>query len=200
MIDAHAVDHALGIEPRDHRMHGLEGLVVLHAQADELVDVEEAPPVDAVAGGAPPAEAIGAGLRQVRGRRSRSAVDVGGGLAQPGQEDLAGTVPRPSRCRSSGRSGWPGRGAARRPTRRSPVSPPCGWARCRGSGRAPRGAARRPAAQGRLAAQLGIDAGRIDDVVAVQRARARRGDRRGVEMADAQRARSRAPAPRHRRR
>src|SRR5687768_8285917 len=35
-------------------MNGLEGLGLLHAQTDQLVDVEEAPPVDSIAGAAPP--------------------------------------------------------------------------------------------------------------------------------------------------
>ena len=58
MVDAQAVDQALGMKAERQGVHGLEDLRLLHAQADQLVDVEEAPPVDAVAGAAPPGEAI----------------------------------------------------------------------------------------------------------------------------------------------
>ena len=47
MVDAQAVDDALGVQAQRQGVDGLEGLVLLHAQADQLVDVEEAPPVDA---------------------------------------------------------------------------------------------------------------------------------------------------------
>ena len=53
MVDAQAVDQALGMEPQRQRVHVLERRLLFHAQADQLVDVEEAPPVDAVAGDAP---------------------------------------------------------------------------------------------------------------------------------------------------
>ena len=56
MVDAQAVDDALGVQAERQGMDGLEGLGLLHAQADQLVDVEEAPPVDAIAGAAPPGE------------------------------------------------------------------------------------------------------------------------------------------------
>ena len=49
-----------------------------------------------------------------------------------------------------------------------------------------RGERRRQGAQAFLAAQLGIDARGVDHVVAVLRARPRRGDGRGVEVADAE--------------
>ena len=58
VIDAQPVDHALGIEAQRQGMNCLESLAPLHAQAHELVDVEEATPVDAIAGHAPRGEPV----------------------------------------------------------------------------------------------------------------------------------------------
>ena len=70
MVDPDAVDHALGIEERGQGMHPFEGLGILHAQADQLVDVEEAPPVDAIARGPPPGEPVWLGLEQRHRQRA----------------------------------------------------------------------------------------------------------------------------------
>ena len=58
MIDPHAVDQPFGVEPEDQRVHVLEAGRMLHAQPGQLVDVEEAPPVDLVIGDAPERETV----------------------------------------------------------------------------------------------------------------------------------------------
>ena len=165
MVDAQAVDQALGMKAERQGVHGFEDFRLLHAQADQLVDVEEAPPVDAVAGAAPPGEAIVLAFQHVAertraaGRQRQAMGEVAQRLlphrdlarrqrllpaACPGS--AAGPCRRPSsRCRRSGHTGWRGRGAARRPTRRWRCRPPCDWARCRRSGRGPRRRAWPPA-------------------------------------------------------
>ena len=72
MVDAQAVDQTLGMKAERQGVHGFEDFRLLHAQADQLVDVEEAPPVDAVAGGAPPGEAIVLAFQHVA-QRTRAA-------------------------------------------------------------------------------------------------------------------------------
>src|SRR4249920_2509390 len=58
MVDPDAVDHPLRVEVEDQSVHGLECLGIFHPQTDELVDVEEATPVDLIIGNAPPGEAV----------------------------------------------------------------------------------------------------------------------------------------------
>ncbi len=58
MIDTHAIDQALRVEPEHGCVHGIEDFVDLDAQGNQIVDVEKAPPVDLVVGQAPPGEAV----------------------------------------------------------------------------------------------------------------------------------------------
>ena len=58
MVDAHAVNNAIGVKPENQCVNAFECLRVLHAQADQLVDVEEAAPVDLVIRDAPPRQTI----------------------------------------------------------------------------------------------------------------------------------------------
>src|SRR2546423_9723394 len=58
MIDAHAVNDAIGIKPENQCVNAFECLRVLHAKADQLVDIEEAAPVNLVIRDAPPRETI----------------------------------------------------------------------------------------------------------------------------------------------
>ena len=58
MVDAHAVDQALGVEAEHGAVRRLEHFRHLCAHAGEAVDVEEAAPVDLVGGGAPPGEPV----------------------------------------------------------------------------------------------------------------------------------------------
>ena len=155
MVDAQAVYQPLGMKAERQGVHRLEDFRLLHAQADQLVDVEEAPPVDAVAGAAPPGEAIVLAFQHVA-RRTRAAgrkrqamgevaqrllphLDLARRqrllqrLAQDRQQDLL--VGRPVDVEEAGISAGAAHGAARRPTRRWRCRPPCDWARCRRSGR-----------------------------------------------------------------
>src|SRR6266478_3314583 len=58
MIYAHAVDNAFGVKPENQRVNALECLRVLHTKAHQLVNVEEAAPVDFVVCGPPPCQTI----------------------------------------------------------------------------------------------------------------------------------------------
>ena len=64
VVDPNAVDRALGVESKYQGVDALERLFVFHAQAYEIVDVEKPTPVDAIARRAPPAQTVGASLRQ----------------------------------------------------------------------------------------------------------------------------------------
>src|SRR5690348_12805815 len=57
VIDAHAVDQALAMQAQDQRVRLLEDLLVFLAQADKVVDLEEAAEIDAIAGALPPRQA-----------------------------------------------------------------------------------------------------------------------------------------------
>ena len=64
VIQAQAVEQAFADQAEDQRMGFFEHLVALHAQAAQFGDVEEAPPVDVVRGGAPAGQAIVLTLQQ----------------------------------------------------------------------------------------------------------------------------------------
>ena len=57
VVQAHAIDQALGVEAQDGVVAGLEDAGEFGAEAGQRVDVEEAAPVDFVGGRAPPGEA-----------------------------------------------------------------------------------------------------------------------------------------------
>ena len=199
MVDAQAIDDALGMQAQRQGMDGLEGLRLLHAQADQLVDVEEAPPVDAVAGAAPPGEppvlALEAAVcggqamgkvaeRLAVARELARGQDLVERPAEDRQQDLVVGLPvdvepagEAAGAAMAQHVGPPGVGGIGRHVVGHDVDDQPQARRCK---------RRRQGAQTFLAAQLGIDAGGVDHVVAVLRARPRRGDRRGVEMADAQ--------------
>ncbi len=65
MIDTQPVDQALGDQLEYLPVGGLEHLWPLDTQAAQLVDVEEAPPVDVIAGGAPAGQAVVLTLQQL---------------------------------------------------------------------------------------------------------------------------------------
>ncbi len=56
VIDPHAVDHALRVEPENQRMHRIEHFGPFDAHRGQRADVEEAPPVHFIGSGAPPRE------------------------------------------------------------------------------------------------------------------------------------------------
>ena len=86
--------------------------------------------------------------------------------------------------------------AARRATTDYGGSRPCGWGRSRGSGRGLRPAARARASRSPPSPPMHrVDLAEIGHVVAVRRAGRGGEDRRGVEMADAERRRNRRRAP-----
>src|SRR5579864_6874338 len=58
MVDAQAVDRAIGVKPQYRGVNRVEDLVVLNAKRRELVDVKEATPVYLVIGHAPPRQTI----------------------------------------------------------------------------------------------------------------------------------------------
>ncbi|MCY1411297.1 hypothetical protein D9M71_266810 [compost metagenome] len=64
MVDAQAVHQAPLDQLEDLGMGGFENVLALHAQAAQLIDIEEAPPVDVVGGGAPAGQAVGLALQQ----------------------------------------------------------------------------------------------------------------------------------------
>ena len=165
VIDAHAVDQALGVQPEDQRMRILERLRMLHAQRGQFVDIEEAPPVDRIVGDAPRRKPImltreqAQKGEQMRPRPGEAESDAGNsGIHCPRASARrprspraaacrapaaalcrAGLHPRrSSRCRSRAHTGSAAHAAAHRTTRRSLRRPPCGSARCRRSGRGPR--------------------------------------------------------------
>ncbi len=87
MVDAEAVEHPLA-QPAEHEGVGVrEHPLVLHAQADQGVDVEEAPVVELLAGGAPEGQPVVLALEQIvelvgigvdlRHRRVEGAGDLG---------------------------------------------------------------------------------------------------------------------------
>ena len=71
VVEAHALDLALGDQAQQQAVGGLEHLGPLHAQASQLVDVEEAPVVDLRARDPPVGEAIGLVLQQRMERLER---------------------------------------------------------------------------------------------------------------------------------
>jgi hypothetical protein len=81
MIDAHAVQHPVA-QPLEHQGVGVqENPLVLHAQADQGVDVEEAPVVQLLAGGAPEGQPVVLALEQLV-ELVRIGVDLGDRLVQ----------------------------------------------------------------------------------------------------------------------
>src|ERR1700722_9514601 len=58
MIDADAVDETLRVKSQDQGMGRSKGLIDLLPERNELIDVEETPPIDFVAGHAPPCQAV----------------------------------------------------------------------------------------------------------------------------------------------
>ena len=86
MVDAHAVDAAAFRQARHQAVRGLEHRAVLHAQAGEIGDLEEAPVVDLVGRDAPERKPVVLLLEQAV-QRERV---LGGGL----QADLAFRVER----------------------------------------------------------------------------------------------------------
>ncbi|MNC67146.1 hypothetical protein D3C75_1176170 [compost metagenome] len=64
MVDAQAVHQAALDQFEQLGVGGLEHHRAFHPQAAQLVDVEEAPPVDVVGGGAPAGQAVGLALQQ----------------------------------------------------------------------------------------------------------------------------------------
>ena len=65
VIDPQPVDLALGQQPQDQAVCGLEDLLALHAQGGQVVDVEEAAVVDLVGRDPPVGQAIALMLEQV---------------------------------------------------------------------------------------------------------------------------------------
>ena len=64
MVDAQAIDQAFLDQREKRAMDGLEDLGAFDPQAAQFVDVEEAPPVDVVRGGAPAGQAVMLALQQ----------------------------------------------------------------------------------------------------------------------------------------
>src|SRR5262249_40736742 len=64
VIDPKSVDKAARVELERQGVHGLEYVVPFDSQACELVDVEEAAPIDSVAGALPPGEHVILPLKQ----------------------------------------------------------------------------------------------------------------------------------------
>jgi hypothetical protein len=100
VIDSHAVDQSFAEEPEDQRMRCLEHFRPLGAHATERADVEKAPPVDFVGGGAPPREpemlalqqpvqALAA-LRRIGGMRGERRRDRGLSALGRGERDERG--------------------------------------------------------------------------------------------------------------
>src|SRR6185436_6115172 len=48
VVDAHAVDEPLRVKPKQRTVNGLAHFIILDADGDELVDIEETAPVDFV--------------------------------------------------------------------------------------------------------------------------------------------------------
>ena len=65
MVDAQAVDQPRADQLENLAMGGFEHRRALDTQAAQLIDVEEAPPVDVVRGGAPTGQAISLLFQQV---------------------------------------------------------------------------------------------------------------------------------------
>ena len=65
VVDAQAVDQPFGDQLEDLAVGGFEHRRTFDAQAAEFVDVEEAPPVDVICGGAPTGEAIALPFEQL---------------------------------------------------------------------------------------------------------------------------------------
>ncbi|WZB77475.1 hypothetical protein WJ972_13690 [Achromobacter insuavis] len=65
MIDAQAVQHAFAEQAQRQGMDRIEHDVVLDPHPDQAGDLEEAPPVDLVGGGAPPGQAVVLALQQL---------------------------------------------------------------------------------------------------------------------------------------
>ena len=94
MVDAHAVEHALAEPAQDQRVRVGEDPLVLHAQADQGVDVEEAPIAEIAAGRAPERQPIVLALEQ-RVKR----VGIGVELADHGIDGLGDLrLARPERA------------------------------------------------------------------------------------------------------
>ncbi len=79
VIDADAVDDALGEPVEDERVGFGEDVLALHAKADEVVDVEEAAVAELLVGGLPPGEAIVLLVKEVV-EEVEVLVEVGDGL------------------------------------------------------------------------------------------------------------------------
>ena len=58
MVDAQAIDPSFNIKPKDRRVNPLENLIVFLADRSEIVDVEEAPPINLIIARTPPREPI----------------------------------------------------------------------------------------------------------------------------------------------
>ncbi len=65
MVDPQAVHQAVADQLKDFLVSGLEHRRALHAQAGQFVDIEEAPPIDVIACGAPAGETIVLMFQQV---------------------------------------------------------------------------------------------------------------------------------------
>ncbi|MDT4870195.1 hypothetical protein FQZ97_1052620 [compost metagenome] len=64
VVDAQAVHQAPFDQLEDLGMGGLEDLLALHPQAAQFIDIEEAPPVDVIGGGAPAGDTVGLAFQQ----------------------------------------------------------------------------------------------------------------------------------------
>ncbi|MNF98329.1 hypothetical protein D3C84_811850 [compost metagenome] len=65
MVDAQAVDQPLSHQLENFRVGRLEYRWTLDPQSTQFVDIEKAPPVDVIGGGAPTGEAIALAFEQV---------------------------------------------------------------------------------------------------------------------------------------
>ncbi|MNF87913.1 hypothetical protein D3C84_703920 [compost metagenome] len=65
MVDAQAVDQALGDQFEDFCVSGFEHRRALHTQTAQFVDIEKAPPVDVIRRRAPTGEAIALTFQQL---------------------------------------------------------------------------------------------------------------------------------------
>ena len=89
MVDAQAVQHALAQQLEDQPMRVLEQLRQLHAQAGQLVDVEEAAVVDVVGGDAEMRRRASAGPGSARRARCQLASCPGSPLSRPTAASIA---------------------------------------------------------------------------------------------------------------
>lgn len=95
VVDTQPVEQAFAVQAQGQGVHGVEYDVVLDPHANQLVDFEEAPPVDLVGRGAPPGQAVmlafqqlvqaapaGHRVRRMRGARARGALHRQGRFGQ----------------------------------------------------------------------------------------------------------------------